>query len=100
MGGGAKLSLAIKNKWSAGWTRSWFYCLVPCLCSSEGGKSVHILHLQMSVLDYTVESEVECKDDDPSDAAFIRVTTTIRGQDAVEEFVACKMFLCPPALAS
>jgi hypothetical protein len=22
--GGAKLSLAIKNKWSTGWTRSWF----------------------------------------------------------------------------
>jgi hypothetical protein len=23
--GGPKLSLAIKNKWSTGWTKSWFY---------------------------------------------------------------------------
>jgi hypothetical protein len=38
--GGPKLSLAIKNKWSAGWMRYWFYCRKPCLCSSEGGKSV------------------------------------------------------------
>jgi hypothetical protein len=42
--GGSKLSLAIKNKWSMGWMKSWFYCHVPCLCSSEGGKSVYALH--------------------------------------------------------
>jgi hypothetical protein len=40
--GGLKLSLAIKNKWSAGWMRYWFYCCKPCLGSSEGGKSVHV----------------------------------------------------------
>jgi hypothetical protein len=42
--GGPKLSLAIKKKWSLGWTKSWFYCCVPCLHSSEGGKSVYTLH--------------------------------------------------------
>jgi hypothetical protein len=47
----------------------------------------------MSALDYTVELEVECPDNDPNDPAFIQVTTTIRVRDAVEEFVACKMFL-------
>jgi hypothetical protein len=46
----------------------------------------------MSALDYTVELEFECLDNDPNDIAFVRVTATIRGQDAVEEFVACKMF--------
>jgi hypothetical protein len=90
--GGMKLSLANKNKWSAGWTRSWFYCHVPYLHSSEGGKSVHVLHSWMSTLDYTVEPEVECSDDDPNNDDFVRATTTIGGWDTIEEFVACKMF--------
>jgi hypothetical protein len=53
---------------------------------------MHVLHSQMSVLDYTVEPEVECSDDDTNNVAFVQATTTIGGQDAVEEFVACKMF--------
>jgi hypothetical protein len=56
--GGPKLSLAIKNKWSVGWTRSWFYCHVPCLRSFDGEKSMHILHSRMSTLHYMVEAEV------------------------------------------
>jgi hypothetical protein len=90
--GGPKLSLAIKNKWSLGWTKSWFYCRVSCLRSSEGGKSVYDLHSRMSALDYVVELDVECPDDDPNDVAFIRTTTTIGGRDAVQEFMACKMY--------
>jgi hypothetical protein len=46
----------------------------------------------MSMLDYTIETEVEFLDSDPSDAAFIQVTTTIRGHDSIEELVACKMY--------
>jgi hypothetical protein len=61
--GGLKLSLAIKNKWSLGWMKSWFYCHIPCLHSSEGGKSVYALHSRMSVLD--------CPDDDMNNVAFI-----------------------------
>jgi hypothetical protein len=53
---------------------------------------VHALHSQMSALDYTVEPEVECPNDNASDATFIRVTVTIGGWDTVEEFVACKMY--------
>jgi hypothetical protein len=90
--GGPKLSLAIKNKWSTGWMKSWFYCRIPRLCSSEGGKSVHILHSWMSALDYMIEPEVECLDDDLNDISFIRVTITIGDRDTIEEFVACKMF--------
>jgi hypothetical protein len=55
----------------------------------------------MSTLDFVVEPNVECPDDDPNDVAFIRVTATIGGQVAVEEFVACnvtslkfKHFIC------
>jgi hypothetical protein len=39
--GGPKLSHAIKNKWFLGWMKALFYCRVPCLCGSRGGKSVY-----------------------------------------------------------
>jgi hypothetical protein len=90
--GGPKFSLAIKNKWSAGWTKSWFYCRVTCRRSSEGCKSVYALHSRMSEFDYVVEPEVECPDNDSNDAAFIQATTTIGSHDAVEEYIACKMY--------
>jgi hypothetical protein len=69
--GGPKPSLAIKNKWSLGSTKAWFYCRVPCLRSSEGGRSVYALHSRMSALDYVVEPEVDCPDDDLNNAAFV-----------------------------
>jgi hypothetical protein len=45
----------------------------------------------MSELDFAVEPEVECSDDDPNDAAFVQAIAAIRGRDVVEEYVACKM---------
>jgi hypothetical protein len=90
--GGPKLSLAIKNKWSTGWKKSWFYWHVPCLCNSEGGKRMYALYSRMGALDYVVEPKVECPDDDPNNAAFVCTTATIEGWDAVEEFVVCKMY--------
>jgi hypothetical protein len=69
--GRPKLSLAIKNKWSSRWTKSWFYCRVPNLRSSMGGRSVYVLHSRMSALDYTIEPEVGCLDDDANDVAFV-----------------------------
>jgi hypothetical protein len=90
--GGLKLSLTIKNKWSLEWTKSWFYCQVPSLWSSAGGKSVYVLHSRMSSFDYTVEPEVEGPNDDPNDAAFVQATATIGGRDAVEEFMSCKIY--------
>jgi hypothetical protein len=30
-GSGAKLTITVKNKWAAGWTRVWFYCNVSLL---------------------------------------------------------------------
>jgi hypothetical protein len=90
--GGPKLSLVIKNKWLSGQTKSWFYCRVPSRRCSGGGKSVYVLHSWMGKLDYVIELEVECPDNDPNDDAFIRATTTIGGHDAVEEYVACKIY--------
>jgi hypothetical protein len=46
----------------------------------------------MHALDYTVEKEVECPEDDANDTTFIWATATIGGWDAIEEFVACKMY--------
>jgi hypothetical protein len=87
-----KLSLTIKNKWSVGYTKLWFYYRVPCQRSSRGGKSMYTLYSRMSELDYAVEPKVECPDNDPNDASFVRATATIGGRDAVEEYVACKMY--------
>jgi hypothetical protein len=53
---------------------------------------MYALHSWMSKLDYAVEPEVECLDDDPNDAAFIRATATIGGRDAVKEYIACRMY--------
>jgi hypothetical protein len=85
--GGPKLRLIVKNKWSSGWTKSWFY-----LRNFIGRTSVYALHSRMSMLDYTVESEVECLDSNANNTGFVRATATIRGRDAVEEFLACKMY--------
>jgi hypothetical protein len=46
----------------------------------------------MGELDYAVEPEVQCSDDDPNDAAFVRATATFEGRDAIEEYVACKTY--------
>jgi hypothetical protein len=46
----------------------------------------------MSVLDYTMEVEVDCLDTDVCDTTFIRATTMIGGRDAVDEFLACGMY--------
>jgi hypothetical protein len=65
---------------------------VTCRRSFEGGKSMYALHSWMSELDYAVEPEVECANDNPNDAAFIRATATIVGRNAVEEYIACKKY--------
>jgi hypothetical protein len=90
--GSPKLSLTIKNKWLSRWTRSRFYCRVSCRRCSGGGKSIYDLHSWMGELDYAIESEVECTDSDPNDAAFVRVTITIRGHDAIVEYMVWKFF--------
>jgi hypothetical protein len=46
----------------------------------------------MSLLDFMVELEVDCPDSDANDVAFVWATTTIGGHDAVEEFVACRVY--------
>jgi hypothetical protein len=50
------------------------------------------LRSRMSMLDYTMEPEADCPDNDVNDVAFVRVMNMIGGRDAVEEFLACGMY--------
>jgi hypothetical protein len=84
--GGPKLSLAVKNKWSAGSMKVWFYCHVPCHQSSEGGKSMFALCSRKSMLDYEVEPSVDRPNTKVNDAAFICETTMIGGHNTIEVF--------------
>jgi hypothetical protein len=51
-GSGAKLTPVIKNKWSAGWMKTWFYCKVPKYLCEQGGKAMHILRSYMCSLEF------------------------------------------------
>jgi hypothetical protein len=93
-GHGAKLTIAIKNKWSEGWMRAWFYCKVSLLrCPNPmQGKSVYVLPSIMAPLDFSIDPSFECADDDFRDLAFVHATGLIGGWDAVEEYLACGLF--------
>jgi hypothetical protein len=87
-----KLSLTVKNKWSLGRIKAWYYCRVPARWSSEGGKSVFALRSYMSVLGYQVEPLVYIPDTNSNDVAFVQAVKMIRGHDVVEEFLACGLY--------
>jgi hypothetical protein len=90
----AKLTIAVKNKWSGAWTEAWFYCEVYLLCvpSPRRGKGVYALRSYMSTLDFVTEPPFECSDDDAGDAAFVKATHFIGGRDIVEEFMAYGLY--------
>jgi hypothetical protein len=90
-GQGAKLTVAVKNKWARGWTWAWFYCKVPLLRSPNlvPGKGIFVLHSDMSALDFAMEPSFECANDNASDVTFVNATCSIGSRDAVEEYLAC-----------
>jgi hypothetical protein len=51
----------------------------------------------MGELDYVVEPEVECPDNDPNDVAFVRVTVTIDDCDAIKEYTPSHNYQSSPA---
>jgi hypothetical protein len=91
-GSEAKLTPAIKNKWSSSWTKGWFYCKFPKHLCELGGKTVHILRSYMCSLEFRMDPLFDCADDDSGDVAFVQATKFIGGRDAVEEFIACFMY--------
>jgi hypothetical protein len=85
----AGLASATKNKWSAGWTKVWFYCKVSLHVCPRGVKIVHALHSHMSALNFHTKPSVQDSVQDLSDDAFVWACNNIRGRDVVEEFVSC-----------
>jgi hypothetical protein len=91
-GSNVKLTPVVKNKWSTGWTKAWFYCKVPRHLYEQGGKFMYILRSYMCGLDFRMEPPFDCADDDLGDVAFVQATKFIRGRDAMEEFLACGVY--------
>ena len=87
-----KLTPAIKNKWSDGWTRNWFYCNVSMIPSRHGGKGTHLLQSYMNPLNFVAQAPRDCAKDDPNDAAFVVAAKTIGGRDVVEEYTTCDIY--------
>jgi hypothetical protein len=72
----------------------WFCCKVPLIWSPcpGRGKGVYALHSYMAELSFVLDPLFSCPDDDLSNGAFVKATHTIGGRDAVEEYVACRLF--------
>jgi hypothetical protein len=49
----------VKNMWSTGWVSDWFYCWVPLHKSKGRDKGIHVLHSQMSILDYLIVARAQ-----------------------------------------
>jgi hypothetical protein len=62
-----------------------------CLPVGGGGKRVHVLRSHMCGPDFWMELPFNYTDDDSGDAAFVKAMSFIRGRDAVEEYLACRM---------
>jgi hypothetical protein len=54
----------------------------------------------MGELDYAIEPEVECTDNDPNDVAFVWATVTIGGHDALRSIRCARFFHLLLALVS
>jgi hypothetical protein len=46
----------------------------------------------MSALDFAMEPSFECANDNAGDVAFVNTTCSIGSRDAVEEYLACRLF--------
>jgi hypothetical protein len=88
-GGEAGLPPATKNKWSADWTKAWFYCKVPLHPCPQGGKTIHALRSYMSALNFHMKPSIQDSVGDFNDDAFVWACKNIRGRDVVEEFMSC-----------
>jgi hypothetical protein len=72
-----KLTPALKNKWSGGWARKWFYYQVPLHKSSPRGKGIYLLHSGMNALDCQTEAPHSCATDDVNAMTFEEATKII-----------------------
>jgi hypothetical protein len=88
-GNRARLTPAIRNKWTSGWDSNWFYFRVP----SEQGKDfkgprTYPLSSQMTRLTHEMDVPSSCGLEDADFKAFVEATSLIGGRNVVEEFLA------------
>jgi hypothetical protein len=89
----ARPALAMRNKWSTGWDGNWFYCQVPAERMGDGrGKGNYLLSSIMTPLTYFPEAPSFSGPDDTNDVAFVEATSIIGNRDAMEEFLACRLW--------
>jgi hypothetical protein len=79
----------MKNKWSTGRAKAWFYCKVPLHPCPRGGKTIHALRSHMSALNFCTKPISSNTTQDLNDDGFIWASQNIGGQDVVEEFLSC-----------
>jgi hypothetical protein len=92
--GWAKLTLAMRSKWTSGWDSNWFYYKVPCgQLPDVWGKGSYPLRLTMTPLNYLSDVSFEWGPGDVNVGAFTVVASIIGGCDTVEEFLACGIWL-------
>jgi hypothetical protein len=68
-----------------------FYCRVPLHKSEASSKGIHLLHSQMSSLNYLTEPPHNFAVDDVNARAFELATKIIGGRNTIEEFLACSI---------
>jgi hypothetical protein len=84
---------AKKNKWSTGWIKAWFNCMVPQHPCPRDGKTVHALCSHMSALNFRTKPISSDTAQDLNDDAFVWASQNIRDRDDVEEFLSCGVWL-------
>jgi hypothetical protein len=90
----AKLTVAVKNKWSRASLQAWFYYKVPLIqvLSPRQGKGIFTLLSYMSKLEFVTKPSYQCPNNEAGDVAFVKATYVIGGRDTGEEYMACELF--------
>jgi hypothetical protein len=83
-----KAEPTVKNKWTSGWARNWFYYKVHSKQRVDvHEKGTYPLSSVMTPLDYPTEAPCKCGADDVNVVAFTEAAAIIGGRNAVEEFL-------------
>jgi hypothetical protein len=78
----------------SGWDNHWFYCRLPSdQLADVWGKGSYPLRSTVTLLDFLIDAPIECSPEDIDVAAFIEATSIIGSRNAVEEFLACGIWL-------
>jgi hypothetical protein len=77
------------------WDHNWFYFQMPEQTADVRGRGTYPLSCTMTPLNYASEVTFECGPIDANVVAFTEAALTIGGHNAIEEFLACGLWLMP-----